>query len=153
MLAILIAVRRLLPRLPSALLVTIPGILLVFGLGLDQQGISVLGTVPAGMPKLTLVLPTFLDFREILTDARAIALLSFISGILTIKSFARRSGSAFDSDQELIGFGASIIVSRLAQGFPVAGGSTRTAVALAMEGMSQLAGISAPASDPDVLCL
>ena len=146
MLAVLVAVRRLLPQLPSALLVTILGILLVFGLGLDQKGISVLGTVPAGMPKLTLVLPTFLDFREILTDATAIALLSFISGILTVKSFARRSGSAFDSDQELIGFGASNIVSGLAQGFPVAGGSTRTAVALAMGGMSQLAGIAAAAT-------
>ncbi|MCP3867702.1 MAG: SulP family inorganic anion transporter [Gammaproteobacteria bacterium] len=143
MLAALIALRRLLPQLPSALLVTILGILVVFGLDLDQKGISVLGTVPARMPNLTLVLPTFLDFREILTGATAIALLSFISGILTVKSFARRSSSGFDSNQELIGFGASNIVSGLARGFPIAGGCMRTAVALAMGGMSQLAGIVA----------
>ena len=143
MLAVLIAVRRLLPRLPSGLLVVILGILLVVGLDLDQRGISVIGSVPAGLPELRLVLPTFADFRVILTDATAVALLSFISGILTVKSFARRSRTPFNSNQELIGFGASNIASALAQGFPVTGGNTRTAVNIAMGGMSQLSGIVA----------
>ncbi len=96
-----------------------------------------------GFPKLTLLLPTFADFRAILADATAIALLSFISGILTVKSFARRSRTPFSSNQELIGFGAANIASALAQGFPVTGGSTRTAVNVSTGGMSQLAGVVA----------
>ncbi len=143
LLAVLITVRRLLPRVPAALVVIVLGILLVVGLGLEQKGISVIGRVPGGFPKLTLLLPTFADFRAVLDDAMAIALLSFISGILTVKSFARRSRTPFSSNQELIGFGAANIASALAQGFPVTGGSTRTAVNVSTGGMSQLAGIVA----------
>ena len=143
LLAVLITVRRLLPRVPAALVVIVLGILLVVGLGLEQKGISVIGSVPGGFPKLTLLLPTFADFREVLADATAIALVAFISGILSVKSFARRSRSPYDSRQELIAYGASNIASALAQGFAVTGGTTRTAVNIAMGGMSQLAGVVA----------
>lgn len=143
LLAVFIAVRRVYPRLPSMLVVMVVSVLVVAALGLDQKGVAVLGTVPAGLPAPSVVLPTWPEFKTLLSDGGAIALLVFISGILTVKSFARQSRQDVDSTQELIGFGASNIVSGLLQGFPVTGATSRTAVNVSVGGKSQLAGILA----------
>ena len=60
-------------------------------------------------------------YRSLLHDAAAIVLISFASGMLTAKSFARRNHYEIDANQELIAFGASNLASGLAQGFPVTG--------------------------------
>ena len=144
LLVALVALRRLAPRLPSALVVVIIGIVLVAALGLEQQGVAVLGTVPAGLPTFfQFPLLEFGQYKFILRDAAGLALVSFTSGILTAKSFARRNHYELDVNQELIGFGACNIASGLAQGFPVTGADSRTAVNDAMGGKSQLAGIVA----------
>jgi len=69
--------------------------------------------------------------------------VSFTSGVLTAKSFARRNRYEVDANQELIGFGACNIASGLAQGFPVTGADSRTAVNNAMGGKTQMVGIVA----------
>lgn len=143
MLILLVLVRHFLPRLPAALVVVVVSIALVALLGLDQQGVAVLGTVPGGWP--TLILPG-IDrnvFGELFTDAAGIMLVSFTSGVLTAKSFAARNGYKVDANQELIGFGACNLASGLAQGFPVTGADSRTAVNNAMGGKTQLVGIIA----------
>jgi len=144
LLAGLVALRRFAPRLPNPLVIVILGIALVVGLGLDAKGVALLGSVPAGLP------PAFhlpdLDVAQtktILRDATALVLVSFTSGILTAKSFAQRNRYEINANQELIGFGAANIASGLAQGFPVTGADSRTAVNNAMGGKSQLVGIVA----------
>ena len=66
--------------------------------------------------------------------------------MLTAKSFARRNRYEIDANQELIAFGASNIASGLAQGFPVTGADSRTAVNNAVGGKTQLVGIVAAAT-------
>jgi len=124
--------------LPSAL-----GILVVKILQLQTHGVAVLGAVPAGLPSLHL--PSFdpSRFKILVQHAAGIALISFTSGILTAKSFARRNRYPIDANQELIAFGVCNIVSGLAQGFPVTGADSRTAVNNAMGGKTQLVGIVA----------
>jgi len=146
LLALLVMIRYISPKLPSALMVVILGIVLVSLLNLESRDVIVLGNVPAGLPSLHLAIPTLNEFSSILTDGAAIALLSFISGVLTAKSFARRNRYDVDANQELIGFGASNIISGLAQGFPVTGADSRTAVNSAMGGKSQVAGLVAAAA-------
>jgi MFS superfamily sulfate permease-like transporter len=85
-------------------------------------------------------------YRSLLHDAAAIVLISFASGMLTAKSFARRNHYEVDANQELIAFGASNLASGLAQGFPVTGADSRTAVNNAVGGKSQLVGIVAAAA-------
>jgi MFS superfamily sulfate permease-like transporter len=85
-------------------------------------------------------------FGELLFDAAGIALVSFTSGVLTAKSFARRNRYEVNANQELIAFGASNIVTGLGQGFPVTGADSRTAVNDAMGGKTQLVGIVAAGS-------
>jgi high affinity sulfate transporter 1 len=140
----LVALRRVMPRLPGALVVIIIGIVLVAWFDLDQKGVTVLGTVPSGLPAFFQfpALPLG-DVPEILRDAAGLALVSFTSGILTAKSFAQRNSYEIDANRELIGFGAANIASGLAQGFVVTGADSRTAVNNAMGGKSQMVGIVA----------
>ena len=143
LLAALVGLRQVAPRLPAALVVVVAGIVAVTMLGLDQSGVAVLGSVPAGLPSLQLPVFDLGTFTPLLGDAAGIALVSFTSGVLTAKSFARRNRYEINANQELIAFGASNIASGLAQGFPVTGADSRTAVNNAMGGKTQLVGIVA----------
>ena len=146
LLTLLIILRRIAPRLPAALVVVIAGIAAVTTLGLDQEGVAVLGNVPAGLPSLHIATFEPTVFRTLLRDAAGIALVSFTSGVLTAKSFARRNRYEIDANQELIAFGTCNIAAGLAQGFPVTGADSRTAVNNAMGGKTQLVGVVAAGS-------
>jgi high affinity sulfate transporter 1 len=146
MLAALMVIRRTAPKLPAALVVVVAGIAAVVTLGLDQIGVAILGSVPAGLPSLHFARFDTGVLGELLTDAAGIALVSFTSGVLTAKSFARRNRYEIDASQELVAFGACNIASGLAQGFPVTGADSRTAVNNAMGGKTQLVGIVAAGS-------
>jgi len=52
LLTVLVVLRRIAPRVPAALIVVVVGIAVVVTLGLDQDGVAVLGSVPAGLPSL-----------------------------------------------------------------------------------------------------
>lgn len=143
LIVLLVAIRKLLPRVPSALVVVVVGIAAVELLDLERYGIAVLGSVPAGLPGFDFALPTLAELKPIVSAGAAIALMSFISGSLTARSFARRNHYAVDANQELVGLAAANIASGLAQGFPVSGTDSRTAVNDAMGGKSQMTGIVA----------
>lgn len=143
MLALLLIVLRFLPRLPGAFVVVAVSIALVAGLGLDQHGVAVLGKVPSGFPSIALPSLDAGPFNDLLSAAAGIALVSFTSGVLTAKSFARRNGYEINANQELIGFGACNLASGLMQGFPVTGADSRTAVNNAMGGKTQIVGVVA----------
>ena len=145
-LAVLLALQRWAPKLPAALIVIVLSVIAVQTLRLGAHGVVVLGTIPAGFPSFHQ--PAFdpSRFKVLAQDAAGIALISFISGILTAKSFSRRNRYDIDANQELIAFGACNIASGLVQGFPVTGADSRTAVNDAMGGKTQLAGLIAAAA-------
>jgi high affinity sulfate transporter 1 len=143
MLIVLILLRRVAPGLPGALIVAAAGGVAVVFLDLQDLGVAVVGTVPSGMPTFHFSLFDASTFAGILRDATGIVLLSFTSGMLTAKSFARKNRYDVDANQELIAFGASNIASGLGQGFPVTGTGSRTAVNDSMGGKSQVVGIVA----------
>ncbi|ASJ72841.1 sulfate permease [Granulosicoccus antarcticus] len=142
-LVVLVLILRFLPRLPAAFVVVGLSILLVRGLGLEEHGVEVLGNVPAGLPSIVLLHFNFAVFNDIFGAAAGLVLVSFTSGVLTAKSFARRNGYEVNANQELIGFGACNLASGLAQGFPVTGADSRTAVNNAMGGKTQMVGLVA----------
>ena len=141
--AALYALKRWAPRLPAALLVAAASIVLVEALHLQTKGVAVLGPVQGGMPTVTDLHFDFSRFKILVQHAASIALISFTSGVLTAKSFARRNRYEIDANQELIAFGVCNITTGLFQGFPVTGADSRTAVNDAMGGKTQLTGVIA----------
>ncbi|HET6421729.1 MAG TPA: SulP family inorganic anion transporter, partial [Geobacteraceae bacterium] len=143
LLLLLVAMKLFLPRLPGPLIAAAVGILAVMVLGRADRGVAVLGAVPAGFPPFQLPTLGFGELRHLVPDAAGLMLISFTSGVLTSKSFARRSGYDIDANQELIGFGAANLASGFAQGFPVTGADTPTAVNNATGGHTPMVGIVA----------
>ncbi len=150
-LAMLFAMARLLPRLPSALITLIAAGGAVALFGLDRYGIAILGPIPAGLPPLRL--PTFSldDLPSLLGSAAGLALVMFSSGMLSARSFATKGGYEIDADRELAAFGAANLASALSQGFAVTGADSRTAVAAAAGGRTQVAGLVTAAAIAIVL--
>lgn len=140
---VLLVLRRWAPAVPAALVVVAIAILAVALLDLDTRGVAVTGAVPAGWPSLTVIWFDPATYRSLLGDAAGIVLISFASGVLTAKSFARRNHYDIDANQELVAFGFSNLAAGLAGSFPVSGADSRTAVNDAMGGKSQLVGIVA----------
>jgi high affinity sulfate transporter 1 len=146
LLAGLLALRRFAPAVPGPLVAVVFGIGAVAAFDLPALGVAVTGPLPHGLPvpRLPLIEPE--AYRSLVRDAAAIVLISFASGMLTAKSFARRNHYEVDANQELIAFGASNLASGLAQGFPVTGADSRTAVNNTVGGRTQLVGIVAAAA-------
>lgn len=145
-LAIYVIAKRWLPRLPAPLLALVGSGLLVAVFGLDALGVAVVGSVPAGLPELRL--PTFtLDQIELVVGpAAGLALITFTSMILTARSFAAKNHYEIDADREMAALGAANIAAAISQGFAISGADSRTAMADASGGRTQLTGLVAAAS-------
>jgi SulP family sulfate permease len=85
------------------------------------------------------------DFAALLVPSLSMALIAFTDVLVNSRSFAMKNRYTVDADQELLGLGAASIGAGLLGGFPVSSSSARTAVADAMGGQSQVAGLVAAA--------
>jgi MFS superfamily sulfate permease-like transporter len=75
------SVKRFLPRLPAPLVALIAAVALVEGLELDQLGVTILGTVSAGLPRLSWTPVPSGHLGPLLSGAAGLALVSFTSGM------------------------------------------------------------------------
>ena len=135
-----------LPAIPGPLVAIVVATALSMLLDLPAHGVAVIGAVPSELPAFHLPVGTPVPLDQLLLGAGAVLLVSFGSGIVTVRSFAARTGERIDANRELIGFGAANIASGLFGGFPVTASDSRTAVNLSMGGRSQVAGVVAALS-------
>src|SRR5512139_1917076 len=142
-LTLLILIRRFAPRAPAALVALLAAGLAVFLLGLDAEGVGLVGAVPSGLPTFTLPGLGYEGVQSILMDAVGLVIVSFTSGMLTARSFATRNGYAINADQEMRAIGFANMASGLFGGFAVTGADSRTAVNDASGGKTQLVSVVA----------
>lgn len=137
---------RFIPSLPSAVsaMVLTAGAVALFSL--DEAGVKVLGTVPAGLPALSIPTVDVAVLPGLFADAVGLALVSFSSLMLTSRSFASRNRYTVDADQDLAALGVANIMSSVSQGFAIAGADSRTATADAAGGRTHAAGLFAAAA-------
>jgi SulP family sulfate permease len=126
--AVLLAGKKLAPRFPTALVVVVVATLAVWGLGLADAGVKIVGDVPAGLPPFALPTIDLATMRELLPTAVAISLVGFMESISVAKAFARKHRYELDANQELIGLGLANLGGAVFGGYPVTGGFSRTAV-------------------------
>lgn len=150
-LAVIMGCKRWSPRAPAPLLATVAAVALVYGFGLEDRGVAVVGELPAGLPSLSWPHFDADSLKLLLGGALSVALVSFSSGMVTARSFAERNRYDIDADQEFIALGACQIASGLSQGFAVTGADSRTAVNDAMGGKTQMVGLIAAATMAAVL--
>ena len=143
--ATILLCRRFLPRVPGHVVALVVSLLAVALLGLDKQGVAVVGHIPTGLPGLSLPQPSLAVLEELLPIALVATLLSFSDTMVTARAFAARSGERIDANQELLGIGVANLVSGLTQGLPISASDSRTAVAQAAGSRTQVTSVAAAA--------
>ena len=119
-----------LPIAKSApLLVVLLGSLSVWLGQLDQTAnVAIVGTVPAGLPSLTL--PSFAPavWQALLPTALVISFVGYMESIAVAKSLASKRRQKVEPNQELIALGIANLGAAFTGGYPVTGGFSRSVV-------------------------
>lgn len=104
-------------------------ITLSIGLHWGAHGVATIGSIPQGLPSLTLpYVPEFHEALHLLPTAGLMALIVFVSSSSVASNYARLRGETFDANRELTGLGLANIAGGFFQSFAVAGGFSRTAI-------------------------
>jgi high affinity sulfate transporter 1 len=142
-LAALLAMRRVMPALPAALIVVVGAIAVSWGFDLASHGVAVVGPVPGGLPRPTIPTPSLSDVLELAPAALGVFLVSFADEILTARAFAGKRNEHVRASQELLVMGAANAAAGITQGFSIGASGSRTAVNEALGARTQIAGLVA----------
>jgi high affinity sulfate transporter 1 len=129
-------------RIPGILIAVIGATVVVGVLDLGTlAGVSVLGSLPQGLPAFAIPWITSADMIPVLTGGCAVALVSFADTSVLSRVYAARTRTSVDPNQEMVGLGAANLAAGLFQGFPISSSSSRTPVAEAAGARTQLTGV------------
>jgi high affinity sulfate transporter 1 len=129
-------------RIPGLLIAVVGATVLVGVLALDTSaGVKVLGPLPQGLPSFALPWIDFADLQHVVIGGCAVAMVAFADTSVLSRTYAARTRSQVDPNQEMIGLGAANLAAGLFQGFPISSSSSRTPVAEAAGARTQLTGI------------
>ncbi|SKA79966.1 anti-anti-sigma factor [Paucidesulfovibrio gracilis DSM 16080] len=104
-------------------------------------GGAVVGTVPSGIPSITVPDIDLKVLLHLLPYAAIISLLGFMEAISIAKAMAAKTGQRLDPNQELIGQGLANMIGACGKSYPASGSFSRSAVNLqagAVTGMSSV---------------
>jgi high affinity sulfate transporter 1 len=132
------------PRVPGILIAVVAATVVVAAFDLAARaGVAVLGPLPQGLPKPMIPFIAMDDLVPVLTGALAVALVSFADTSVLSRTYAARTQTVVDPNQELIGLGAANLATGFFQGFPISSSSSRTPVAEAAGARTQLSSVVA----------
>src|SRR5262245_48964058 len=128
-LAAILLLRRF-KRFPGLLVAVVGATVAVGALGLDQSaGVKVLGPLPQGLPSFALPWITFNDLAQVIAGGAAIAIVAFADTSVLSRTYAAKTRTHVDPNQEMVGLGAANLAAGLFQGFSISSSSSRTPVA------------------------
>ena len=129
-------------RIPGLLIAVVAATIVVGVLGLDQTAaVKVLGPLPQGLPSFTLPLISLADLSQVVIGGCAVAMVAFADTSVLSRTYAAKTRTPVDPNQEMIGLGAANLAAGLFQGFPISSSSSRTPVAEAAGSKTQLTGV------------
>ncbi len=127
--ALMVLVKRFkVVPIPGSMLVVVFSILAVFGLGLSESGVKIVGEVPSGLPSPSLPYFSWESMQKLLPLALMISFIAYMESIAVAKAIAKKEKYKLDSNQELKGLGLANLVAAFFSSMPVTGGFSRTAV-------------------------
>lgn len=131
-LALGMACKRWLPRVPYMIVAMLGGSLLALGLndwlGAETTGLATVGALPATLPPLSAPSLTLEHIRELAPVALAVTLFALTEAVSIARSLAARGGYRIDGNQEFIGQGLSNIAGSFFSGYVATGSFNRSGV-------------------------
>ncbi len=129
-------------RIPGILIAVVGATVAVGAFGLDQgAGVKVLGPLPQGLPSFALPWINLADLGDVVIGGCAVAMVAFADTAVLSRTYAAKTRSQVDPNQEMVGLGAANLAAGLFQGFPISSSSSRTPVAEASGAKTQLTGV------------
>ena len=128
-------------RIPGLLIAVVGATVVVGALGLESAGVKVLGPLPQGLPSFALPWIDLADLVQVVIGGCAVAMVAFADTSVLSRTYAAKTRSHVDPNQEMVGLGAANLAAGLFQGFPISSSSSRTPVAEAAGAKTQLTGV------------
>ena len=140
-LAVILALKRF-QRIPVTLLVVTAATIIVgvFDLATTED-VKVLGVMPQGLPHFLPPRISLAELSAVVIGGIEIAIVSFTDTSILSRTFAAKTKTHVNPNQEMIGLGAANLAAGLFQGFPISSSSSRTPVAEASGARTQLTGV------------
>jgi SulP family sulfate permease len=125
---LLLALKKWMKAIPGAFVVVVVTTAVSAVADLGSRGVGVVGSIPAGLPRLSI--PGFDGglIRSLITTAAIITVVGFMESVAVAKVYARRNRYEIVPNQELLALGGANLAAGLTGGYPVTGGFSRTAV-------------------------
>ena len=107
----------------------------------QAQGLKIVGTVPQGLPPLSLPLWDTELWKKLAVPALLISVVGFVESVSVGQTLAAKRRQRIEPDQELVALGASNLSAAFTGGFPVTGGFARSVVNFDAGAQTPAAGI------------
>src|SRR5215813_6729893 len=129
-------------RIPGLLLAVVGATIVADILNLNATaGVKVLGPLPQGLPSFALPMISYAHLKDVIVGGCAVAMVAFADTSVLSRTYAAKTHTAVDPNQEMIGLGAANLATSLFQGFPISSSSSRTPVAEVAGAKTQLTGV------------
>jgi len=135
--ALLLGMKRYMPRVPAPLLAVAAAISGAYLFKLQGRGVELVGHIPEGLPSF--VPPDFSLLGILWPGAFGIALMSFTETVAAGRAFARNDEPPPRADRELLATGLANAGGAIFGAMPGGGGTTQTAVNVLAGARTQLA--------------
>ena len=140
--AAILALRRLAPKVPAAIVAVAGAIVAEWALGLHDAGLRIvrdIAPIPAGLPPLTL--PDLSLVSQLAPLAVACTVLSLMESNALARSIARSSEQRIDASVEFVGQGAANVAAAFCGGYPVSGSLSRSTLNYSAGGQTRMSGV------------
>lgn len=128
-------------RLPELLLALICMTAIVGNWRLDQQGVKIVGNIPAELPSFALPKVDWSHVHSLASSALAIALLGLLEAIAMAKAIAAFTRQKLDINQQCLSEGIANVAGSLFHCFPGSGSLTRSYINQQAGGRTQWSGV------------
>lgn len=134
--------KRINKKIPRAFITVVLAILSAKYLQLDTLGVSILGSVGEGLPKLSLPTLKVSTFQALLPTILTLTVVNLVECISIGKALEDKT-HIIRPNQEFIALGLSKIGGALTSSFPTSGSFSRSAVSKDVTARSQISGVIA----------
>jgi len=142
-LAAAVITKRYNKSLPNLLIALITGSVVAVLIDGPDNGVSLIGEIPAHLPPLSTPDFSFSSVRLLASDAFAVALLGLIEAVSISRAIASKSHQRIDGNQEFIGQGLSNIVGSFFSSYAGSGSFTRSGINYESGGQTPMSAIFA----------
>ncbi len=134
-------------KIPGALLAVVVSIIASYALDLQADGVTILGTIPSGLPPIGLPTDamTIDNVQALLPTVISLVVVILAQSAATSRAYAMKYSDSFDENVDLVGLGTANLAAGISGTFVVNGSPTKTEMVDSAGGKTQIAQLTAAA--------